>query len=164
MHQDLISGTVIAVCSRTTSGVPKFPVPEVSVGIYGIDGDFHASSINKHKKSGEEEPNTRHLTIVARESVKAVESELGIELPPGSLGENILVEGLGDLSQIKVGNILQLGTEVSIQVTSQNKPCATLNVYHDSIIKSFLGRRGITAVVLETGTLRPGDTVELSKT
>ena len=97
--------TVIAVCSRTTSGVPKFPVPEVSVGIYGIDGDFHASSINKHKKSGEEEPNTRHLTIVARESVKAVESELGIELPPGSLGENILVEGLGDLSQIKVGNV-----------------------------------------------------------
>ena len=52
---------------------------------------------------------------------------------------------------------------MSIQVTSQNKPCATLNVYHDSIIKSFLGRRGVTAVVLETGTLRPGDTVELSK-
>ena len=164
LHQNLSSGTVVAVCSRPTGGVPKYPASEVSVGTHGIAGDFHASPINKHKKSGEEEPNTRHLTIVASESVAAVASELGIQLPPGSLGENVLVEGMGDLAQIKAGDVLRLGAKVSIKVTSQNRPCATLNVYHDNIIKSFLGRRGITAVVLKTGTIKPGDPVELSQT
>ncbi|PZC51311.1 MAG: MOSC domain-containing protein YiiM [Chloroflexi bacterium] len=164
MHQNSSSGTIVAVCSSPTSGVPKYPAPEVSVGIHGIDGDFHASPINKHKKSGEEEPNTRHLTIIARESVQTVASELGIQLPPGSIGENVLVEGMGDLAQINVGDILRLGTEVSIKITSQNRPCATLNVYHNNIIKSFLGRRGVTAMVLEIGILRPGDSVELLQT
>ena len=161
MHQTLEHGTVVAVCLRPESGVPKYPQPEIEVGTHGVEGDFHSGQINKHKKTGSPEPNTRHVTIVAQEALEAVNAHLQVELGPGSIGENIQVSGLGDLSNLKAGDLLELGANAVVQVTSQNAPCATLNVYHKEIIKSFLGRRGVTATVVKTGALRPGDAVRV---
>ncbi len=163
MHQTLEQGTVVAVCLRPESGVPKYPQPEIAIGTHGVEGDFHSGPINKHKKSGDPEPNTRHLTIVAQEALEAVNDQLQVELGPGSIGENVQVSGLGDLSNLKDGDILELGEKVVVRVTSQNAPCATLNVHHKEIIKAFLGRRGVTATVVETGALRPGDAVKVVK-
>ena len=163
MHQTLEHGTVVAVCLRPESGVPKYPQPEIAIGTHGVEGDFHSSPINKHKKSGDPEPNTRHLTIVAQEALEAVSDHLQVELGPGSIGENIQVSGLGDLSNLKAGDLLELGENVVVRVTSQNAPCATLNVHHKEIIKAFLGRRGVTATVVETGALKPGDAVRVVK-
>ena len=143
--------------------MPKYPQPEIEVGTHGVEGDFHSGQINKHKKTGSPEPNTRHVTIVAQEALEAVNAHLQVELGPGSIGENIQVSGLGDLSNLKAGDLLELGANAVVRVTSQNAPCATLNVYHEEIIKSFLGRRGVTATVVNTGALRPGDAVRVVK-
>ena len=163
MHQTLEQGTVVAVCLRSESGVPKYPQPEIAVGSHGVEGDFHSGPINKHKKTGDPEPNKRHVTIVAQEALEAVNDQLQVELGPGSIGENIQVSGLGDLSGLKDGDLLELGADVVVRVSGQNAPCATLNVYHKDIIKSFLGRRGVAATVVKTGALRPGDAVKLVK-
>ena len=163
MHQTLEQGTVVAVCLRPESGVPKYPQPEIAIGTHGVEGDFHSGPINKHKKTGDPEPNTRHVTIVAQEALEAVNDHLQVELGPGSIGENIQVSGLGDLSNLKSGDLLELGENAVVRVTGQNAPCATLNVYHEDIIKSFLGRRGVAATVTKTGALRPGDAVKVVK-
>ena len=163
MHQTLEHGTVVAVCLRAESGVPKYPQPEIAIGSHGVEGDFHSGPINKHKKTGDPEPNKRHVTIVAREALEAVSDQLRVDLGPGSIGENIQVSGLGDLSGLKDGDLLELGADVVVRVSGQNAPCATLNVYHKDIIKSFLGRRGVAATVVKTGALRPGDAVKLVK-
>ncbi|MBI4312881.1 MAG: MOSC domain-containing protein [Chloroflexi bacterium] len=154
-------GTVVAVCLRPDTGVPKYPQREVVVGQLGIDGDFHAGPINKHKKTGPLESNRRQVTIVARESLDAVSKRLGIVLGPGALGENVLVGGLGDLSGLVEGDTLLVGGHVALRVTGQNRPCATLAVYHKDIVAAFTGIRGVTAVVVSPGVVKPGDSVRL---
>ena len=154
-------GTVVSVSLRPDTGVPKFPQPEIRVGQYGIEGDFHAGTINKHKKAGSPEPNHRQLTVVAREVLDAVNERLGTDLGPGSIGENILVEGLGDLSDLAVGDVLRIGPEVALRVTTQNTPCATLSVYHKDIVEALIGVRGVTTVVESQGSVKPGDAVAL---
>ncbi len=153
-------GQVVAVCSSPASGVPKYPRLAVEVGPHGIVGDYHAGLHNRHKKTGEPEPNRRQLTIVAQEVLDEMNLLLDIQLKPGDLAENVLVWGLGDLSDLQPGDRLRLGP-VLVEVTAQNQPCKTVAVYHPLLVKHLYGRRGVTAVVLEPGTLRPGDPVTL---
>ena len=154
-------GRVACVSMRGDSGVPKFPQTEINIGAHGVTGDFHEGQINKHKKVGAPEPNSRQLTIVAKEALDHANSQLDISLIPGSVGENILVENLGLLENLVAGDQIFVGKNVALRVTGQNRPCATLNVYHEDIIRVLLGIRGVTAVVEHPGTVSPGDRVVL---
>ncbi|MCS7207006.1 MAG: MOSC domain-containing protein [Dehalococcoidia bacterium] len=153
------SGRVMAVCLRPTSGIPKFPQPAITLTNQGVEGDWHAGPVNKHKKRGDPEPNWRQVSVVAQEVYTDLEEALGIRLQAGAFGENILVEGLGDLSGLKPGDRLHLGAEAVIEVTQQNRPCATLQVHHPDIVGMVVGRRGVVGVVLRPGVVRPGDRV-----
>lgn len=152
-------GIVVAVCLRPDTGVPKHSQPYIQVGPQGVEGDFHAGTVNRHKKSGPPEPNHRQLTVVAKEALDSANERLGTALGPGSIGENLLVEGLGDLAGLRKDDVIVVGTEVALRVTGQNTPCATLSVHHKDIVKALMGIRGVTAVVVSTGVVRPGDSV-----
>ncbi len=152
------TGRVVAVCASPAGGVPKYPQLQVEIGPYGVVGDYHAGPYNRHQKKGEPQPNRRQLTIVAQEVLDEMNLLLDIQLKPGDLAENVLVWGLGDLSDLQPGDRLQLGP-VLVEVTAQNQPCKTVAVYHPLLVKHLYGRRGVTAIVLEPGTLRPGDPV-----
>lgn len=151
-------GLVVAACSSETGGVPKHPRSVVDVGADGIVGDYHAGPINRHKKRGDPEPNQRHVTVVAREVIEEVNAALGTTLGPGDLAENFLVTGLGDLSQLRAGDRISLGSAL-LEVTGHNAPCATVGAYHPLLVKQLHGRRGVACVVREPGTVRPGDAV-----
>lgn len=155
-------GRVVAVCLRAGSGVPKYPQAQARIGQHGVDGDFHAGTMNKHKKTGPPEPNHRQLTVVGAEAMALVSRRLGITLEAGAIGENLLVEGLGDLADLRVGDVLQVGAEAVVRVTGQNVPCATLAVYHKDIVKALMGIRGVTAVVVTPGLVKPGDVVTVT--
>ncbi len=155
-------GRVVAVCSSPQGGVPKYRRLFIEVSPEGVIGDYHAGAYNRHKKRGEPEPNTRQLTIVAQEVLDDVNDELGIQLEPGFLGENLTVEGLGDLSDLAPGDRLIVGTVV-LEITAQNQPCSTLAVYHPLLVKALHGRRGVCAVVREPGVVRPGDPVVVER-
>ncbi|MQF83158.1 MOSC domain-containing protein [SAR202 cluster bacterium AD-802-E10_MRT_200m] len=157
-------GTVLSVSLSLHPGVPKYPQPEIHIGEFGVDGDFHAGPINRHKKTDGKEPNQRQLTIVAQEALNSLNQILGTHLEAGSIGENILVDGLGDLGVLVAGDRIWIGSDVILRVTSQNKPCATLNVYHPQIIKHLIGMRGVTAVVEHGGTVKPGDSIIIDET
>ena len=150
-------GTVVAVSISSNGGVPKYPQESVTIGDLGVEGDYHSGSINRHKKTEPAEPNSRQITLVAQEVLEEVNTELGIMLKPGDLGENILVSGLDDLRQFRKGDRLMLGTDVVVEVTAQNNPCNVLSVYHPAIVKEMTGKRGVTAIVVRTGSVRPGD-------
>lgn len=156
-------GRVVAVCASPHTGVPKEPRPSIAIGPQGVEGDFHAGPINRHKKAGPPEPNRRQVSIVAREAIDAVSAALGIRLRPGDLAENVLVEGLGDLSDLQPGDRLRLGERVVLEVTAQNRPCQTIAVHHPDMVAAFTGRRGVVAVVAATGEVRPGDGVEVER-
>ncbi|MBI2165099.1 MAG: MOSC domain-containing protein [Chloroflexi bacterium] len=155
-------GRVVAVSMSPTGGVPKHPQGHVVIGPQGVEGDFHAGPINRHKKSGDPEPNWRQVTLVAQDVLDELNARLGVGLKAGDLGENILVAGLGDLSQLKKGDRLQVGAEAVLEVTAQNRPCDTIRVYHPTLPEEITGRRGIAAVVVRPGTVRPGDACLIS--
>lgn len=149
-------GLVMAACWSERGGVPKLPRQEVEVGPEGIVGDYHAGPINRHKKRGAPEPNRRQVTVVAHEVIEDVNRLLGLSLGPGALAENFLVTGLGDLSDLKAGDRISLGSAL-LEVTGQNAPCATVGAYHPLIVKQLQGRRGVACIVREPGTVHPGD-------
>jgi len=153
-------GSVVAVCLRKEKGMPKVPQAEVVIGEYGVAGDYHAGPM-RTRSNGEVEPNRRHVTLVAKEVFDDLNRELGTEIPAGGFGENILVEGLGDLSDIKEGAVLAFSSGVELEITGQNDPCKNLMVYHNQVPKRAYGRRGLLAVVRTTGRLTPGDSIAL---
>ena len=159
MQSQSRAGIVLAVCLRSDSGVPKYPQARARIGQDGVEGDFHAGPVNKHKKTGPPEPNHRQLTVVAAEALDSASRRLGVTLGAGAIGENLLVEGLGDLADLRPGDVLRVGAEASMRVTGQNTPCATLSVYHKDIVKALTGIRGVTAVVVTPGVVQPGDAV-----
>jgi MOSC domain-containing protein YiiM len=152
------TGTVAAVCLRKEKGVPKYPQSEVMVGEYGVEGDYHAGPM-RTRSNGEVEINRRHVTLVAKEVFDDLNRELGTEISAGGFGENLLVEGLGDLSNVHEGAVLSFSSGVELEVTGQNDPCKNLMVYHNQVPKRAYGRRGLLAVVRTTGRLKPGDAI-----
>ncbi len=154
----MTSGTVAAVCLRKEKGVPKYPQSEVTIGEYGVEGDYHAGPM-RTRSDGQVVPNTRHVTLVAKEVFDDLNRELDTDIPAGGFGENILVEGLGDLSDINEGEIIRFSSGVELEVTGQNDPCKNLMVYHNQVPKRAYGRRGLLAVVRSTGPLKPGDSI-----
>ncbi len=154
-------GLIVAVSLSGERGVPKHPQSAVRVGQYGLEGDCHAGPRYTNVRTGEEKDNRRHVTIVAQEALDEMNAVLGIALRPGDLAENVLVRGLGDLSDVAAGDRLHLGSQVVLEVTGQNDPCANLLQYHRRLAKNIYGKRGLIARVASTGELRPGDPVEL---
>ena len=111
--------------------------------------------------NGEVVPNSRHISIVAKEVFDDLNRELGTDIPDGGFGENILVQGMGDLSDVEDGALLRFSSGVELEVTGQNDPCKNLMVYHNQIPKRAYGRRGVLAIVKTTGRLKPGETVSV---
>lgn len=125
-----------------------------------MDGDYHAGEFRTNGK-GEREVSRRHVSVVAAEAIEAVSQVIGVHIPEGGVGENVLVRGLGDLGDVQPGQRLRFSSGAQFEVTGQNKPCSNLQVYHPQAPKHLYGRRGLLTVVIQTGAVRPGDAVEL---
>lgn len=155
------AGRVVAVCRRSTAGIPKIPKREIRVVADGIEGDFHAGPTRRSRRTGRLKENDRQISLVAKEAIEAIGEAIGVAIPPGGFGENILVEGLGDLSRLSAGDRIWFEGGVVVEVTEQNEPCAALKIWHKRIVKESIGRRGIVGVVKKEGVVRPGDRVVL---
>lgn len=149
-------GTVIAVCLSDTGGIPKYPQESVTITTASVEGNHHAGETNRDGR-----PNLRQVTVVGAEAVEAVASELGAEIPHGGLGENVLVRGLGELSELTPGQRLRFEGGVELEVTAQNDPCSNLMVYGNQAVKLFYGCRGLLTVVRATGHISPGEGVSI---
>ena len=83
------------------------------------------------------------------------------DLGPGSFGENLTVEGLGE-NEVAIGDEFAIGTARFV-VTQPRLPCFKLALALEtpSIPKTFLesGRTGFYLRVLQEGTLQAGDPI-----
>lgn len=151
------SGTIVQV-SVSKGGVPKLPVLEAEVGENGIVGDGH----NEPEIHGGPE---RAVCLFAVERIEALAAE-GHPIGPGSTGENITTRGI-DWERVTPGSRLRLGADVLLEITRYTTPCTTIrgsfkdrdsNRIHHNL---HPGWSRAYAKVLQPGTLRPGDAVEL---
>ena len=86
----------------------------------------------------------------------------GRELPWGSFGENLSIEGLLE-RDARVGDRFRVGS-AELEVTEPRRPCLKLGVKFGStrIIKRFLqsGRTGFYLAILEPGDIGASDPIE----
>ena len=140
--------TVSAVCISDAKGVIKKPVPEIYVKKeHGIVGDAHAGDWH------------RQVSLLADESVDKQRVKMP-NLNAGVFAENILTRGIC-LYELPIGTKMQVGG-AKLEVTQIGKEC-----HNDGCaIKRQTGdcvmpREGIFAEVIEEGSIKPGDHIEV---
>lgn len=92
------------------------------------------------------------------------QAELGRELPYGTFGENLVIEGL-ESAMLAAGDRLAIG-EVLLEITSARMPCATFAAKMDdpTIVKRYTkaARPGAYARVLQGGMVEADQAVEFT--
>jgi MOSC domain-containing protein YiiM len=79
---------------------------------------------------------------------------------PGQIKENITTTGL-DLSQVKEGQVLFIGDEITMEFVGPCLPCHKMDQIRPGLQDRLKGQRGMLAVVLNGGTLKVGDPVRV---
>jgi MOSC domain-containing protein YiiM len=118
-------------------------VSEVEVSSTGFQGDFHAKVANG-----------RQILMLSSDVLQE------FELHPGSLFENIVVEGV-DVMALSPGQRLHIGNSV-LEVTVPCQPCVQMERIRKGLKQALAGKRGMFAQVVTTGTIRVGDRVMLA--
>jgi len=142
-----------------TTAYVKTPVKgPVALHALGLDGDEQ-----QHKRfhGGEH----RAVLMYAAEHYPRWRQELGRDLPYGSFGENLAITGIGDESQVCLGDVYQIGESVRVQVSQPRQPCD--QIYMHLRIRGIRQRVGETqrtgwyARVLTAGVLEAGQSLVL---
>src|SRR5437868_3091878 len=97
------TGKVLAVCysPELINDVGKQPHTSGEITRLGIPGDRHYGE-TRHSSSRGIVPNDRPITMVGVEAAIDACERLDVPLiPAGGLGENLLIEGMGDLGDIQ---------------------------------------------------------------
>lgn len=140
-------GKVIAVCISEKKGIQKTEVPEVKlVPDWGIEGDAHAGKWH------------RQVSLLALEKIDEFKAR-GASVENGAFGENIIVEGF-DLKGLPVGTRFRIG-DALLELTQIGKECHTHCTIYHQVGDCIMPREGVFTAVLEGGSVKAGDEVEL---
>ena len=132
---------VEAVCSSHKKGIVKKEQERVTLREnWGLEGDAHAGEWH------------RQVSLLAGESIDGVKETLPT-LKNGAFAENIITRGI-DLTTLNIGDRLQIGDEVVLEITQIGKEC------HNSgcAIKKATGdcimpKEGLFARVIQGGKM-----------
>jgi MOSC domain-containing protein YiiM len=139
-------------------GVPKLPVPEAFLAIFGVFGD--GQDDRKHHGGPD-----RAVCIFSLEKIRALQEE-GHPIGTGTTGENLTISGL-DWDLVAPGSTMKIGDAV-LEVTGYTIPCRTIR---ESFIDEKFTRMSqrhhpgwsrVYARVLREGAVRTGDEVSLT--
>jgi len=142
------AGEVVAVCLSPAKGMRKRNAGEGRLVIAsGLEGDAHAG------------PGDRQVSLLADESVEKMRS-LGLDVGPGDFAENLTTRGL-DLCALPVGTCLRVGEAALLRITRIGKECHNRCSIYFQAGDCVMPREGVFAEVLEGGTVRCGDRIEV---
>jgi MOSC domain-containing protein YiiM len=140
---------VEAVCTSHKKGIVKREKEKVVLKEnFGIEADAHAGDWH------------RQISLLAGESIDTVKETLPT-LKNGAFAENIITRGI-DLTQLSVGDRLQVGDAIILEITQIGKEC------HNSgcAIKKATGdcimpKEGLFAIVVAGGTISSADKIQV---
>jgi MOSC domain-containing protein YiiM len=137
----------------------------------GIEGDAHCGETVKHRsrvKIDPTQPNLRQVHLIHSELFSELRSK-GFSVEAGTMGENILTQGV-DLLSLPKNTLLKMGNDVVLRVTGLRNPCVQLDNYQKGLTQAVLGKdsdgnlvrkAGIMAVVENGGTVKLDDLINL---
>lgn len=148
---------------RIATGIHKQPVTgAVSIAKLGLAGDEQAdpSVHGGLSKAVYAYPSEHYAFWIAQRAAALKRDEV---LPPGSMGENLTLQGLLE-SEVWVGDRLQIGTAV-LEVSEPRQPCfkfnAKMGFAHAAKMMLQAGNSGFYLRVREAGEVRAGDAIVL---
>jgi MOSC domain-containing protein YiiM len=138
---------VLSINISDKTGVIKQPVEQAEFVEGGIKGDAHFG-LNE----------IRQVSLLADESVDKMRA-MGLKLGAGVFAENITTQGI-ELKSLPIGTKLKIGETIQ-EVSKIGKEC-----HHGCAIKQQTGTcvmptEGIFTKVLQGGTVKAGDSIEL---
>ncbi len=163
-----LKGSIVAVCMSPDHGYPTYPQQSIRIEELGIPGDAHSGPLRpSFTNPGTLKPNDRPISIVADEERREMSERFGIDMQPGNFNEQILVSGMGDLSDIKAGARVVFDSGVELEVVEPAFPCVRLEAHNGAqgMMRALtipqedgkaLSRRGILTRVIQVGDLEPG--------
>ncbi len=137
---------VLAMCTSSQRQEPKSEVAEARFVHGGIEGDAHRGTTE------------REISLLRAEDIRRAEQEAGFAFPPGSLAENLVVEGLPE--DLAPGARLAVGPAAVLEVVEKGKKPGEPHTYS---YKGWclLPTAGFFLRVIEEGCVSKGDGIEL---
>ena len=138
-----MKGSIVAVCSSAKKGPKQLVERGLLVAGHGMEGDVHAGTWH------------RQVSLLAEEHIQDMRQRGGLELPPGTFGENLICQDL-DLSALEVGRRLRVGSRAVVQLTQRGKECHTpCKIFH-KVGECIMPTLGLFARVRRGGEVEAG--------
>ena len=167
-----IGGKVIAVSlsERHTFSKENYNSIKLVEGL-GVEGDAHFGATVKHRSrvaQNPDQPNLRQVHLIHSELFDELSGD-HYDLKPGQMGENITTFGV-NLLELPTDTILYIGEKARVKVTGLRNPCAQIDNFRPGLMKAVLDKdeegnlirkAGIMGIVLESGEVRPGDSIRI---
>ena len=126
--------------------VHRFPMKEIeeaeAVQNKGLKGCIHGRPNSK-----------RQVSLMDIETLQ----KLGI--PPGAVKENVTIRGL-DFQRLEPGQHLRIGGSL-LEIMLPCDPCSRMDEIRQGLQEELRGQRGWLCRVIEGGTIRRGDRIEV---
>jgi len=143
-----MKGRVLAVCISEKTGEKKKDIGHgMLIAGHGFEGDAHAGTWH------------RQVSLLSLSSIEKMR-KMGLEINFGDFAENLAVEGL-DVGLLPVGTRLRVGAEAELEITQIGKECHTGCAIRRQVGDCVMPREGVFARVLQGGTVRVGDLIEV---
>lgn len=139
---------IVSIAISKKKGTRKSRVESVDVvRDHGIRGDAHSG------------PWERQISFLAAEQIQEARRR-GLQVDFGDFAENLATEGI-DWKNLPLGTRVRLGQDVIVELTKIGKDCHKKCAIYYQAGDCIMPREGVFGRVLEGGTLRCGDTIEI---
>lgn len=176
------TGTVISVHVGAQDTLDKAACAAIDMALDGIAGDRHRG-LSREAWAGDKQPegttrrNERQWSAVSVEELAQITAamELAEPLQASSLGANLCLEGIADLSRLGRGTLLSFSSGAVLMVEEYNPPCSAMGrklahthrtLSGDALAETAFSKaakfcRGVVGVVEVAGSIRVGDEVRV---
>lgn len=128
----------------------------------GVDGDAHAGTTVRHRyalrRASRSVHNLRQVHLMHVELFEELRN-VGFEIWPGALGENITTRGI-DLLSLPEGTLLHLGKEAIVKLTGLRTPCRQLDKFAAGLSKAVVVQEDSTKKKMWLASWRPSSKAE----
>ena len=175
-----LSATVVSVHAGSNDDLSKERLSSIQVELDGIVGDRHRSH-TRQAFSGDKQPvgtirrNERQWSAVSVEEMLDIQENMDLResLTATSLGANLCLVGLPELSRLPKGSVLRFPSGAELIVEEYNPPCHDMGQKLAALHTSNSGEalsttafskaaklsRGVVGVVDVAGVISEGDDV-----
>ena len=141
---------IVSISISKKKGTRKTQVAEACLlKNHGMQGDAHAG------------PWHRQISFLSSENIDK-EREKGLDVTFGDFAENIATSGI-DWKKMPVGTNVRLGESAVVEITQIGKKCHKKCEIYYQAGECIMPKEGVFGRVLEKGTIRCGDDIQIVK-